>query len=175
MFDAACNGIRGFIKNLFTNPRIPRTLARPAFLLAKSYRLVNRKFVRLPIKHSHHAHFLGLPAYRLHIPPLGYFRRVFALYGNSLPTSASFIRLGCCFRLACRSLKEDVSGRYPFIPSFTLTVLLTVFWQLYRHLTIISVRSFQPQTCRTFLNLTNVSFPERFHQRGIHIMERLRL
>ena len=38
------------------------------------YRLVNRKFVRLLRKHSHHAHFMGLPAYRLHIPPLGRFR-----------------------------------------------------------------------------------------------------
>ena len=124
MLDAACNGIRGFIKNLFTNPHIPRTMARPAFLLAKSYRLVNRKFVRLSSKHSHHAHFMGLPAYRLHIPPLGHFRGIYIPYGSSLPTSASFIRFGCCFRFACRSIKEDVSGRYPFIPSFTLTVLL---------------------------------------------------
>ena len=126
MLDAACNGIRGFIKNLFTNPHIPRTMARPAFLLAKSYRLVNRKFVRLSSKHSHHAHFVGLPAYRLHIPPLGRFRGIYIPYGNSLPTSASFIRFGCCFRFACRSIKEDVSGRYPFIPSFTLTVLLRI-------------------------------------------------
>jgi len=45
-------------------------------------------------------------------------------YGSSLPTSASFIQFGCCRRLACRSLKEDVSGRYSFIPSFVLIVLL---------------------------------------------------
>ena len=124
MLDAACNGIRGFIKNLFTNPHIPRTMAFPAFLPVDSYRLVNRKFVRLSCKHSHHAHLMGLPAYRLHIPPLGRFRGIHIPYGNSLPTSASFIRFGCCRRFACRSIKEDVSGRYPFIPSFTLTVLL---------------------------------------------------
>ena len=113
MLDAACNGIRDFIKNLLTNPHIPRTMTRPAFLLAKSFRLVNRKFVRLSSKHSHHAHFMGLPAYRLHIPPLGRFRGICIPYGSSLPTSASFIRFGCCFRFACRSIKEDVSGRYP--------------------------------------------------------------
>ena len=124
MLDAACNDIRGFIKNLFTNPHIPRTMALPAFLLAKSYRLVNRKFVRLSIKHSHHAQFMGLPAYGLHIPPLGHFRRICIPYGSSLPSSASFIRFGCCLRLACRSIKEDISGRYPFILSLTLTVLL---------------------------------------------------
>ena len=124
MLDAACNGIRGFIRNPFTNPHIPRTMAQPAFLLAKSYRLVNRKFVRLSSKHSHHAHFMGLPAYRLHTPPLGHFRGIGIPYGSSLPTSASFIRFGCCFRFACRSIKEDISGRYPFILSFTLTVLL---------------------------------------------------
>lgn len=124
MLDAACNGIRGFIKNLLTNPHIPRTMTRPAFLLAKSFRLVNRKFVRLSSKHSHHAHFMGLPAYRLHIPPLGHFRGIHIPYGSSLPTSASFIRFGCCFRFACRSIKEDISGRYPIILSFTLTVLL---------------------------------------------------
>ena len=67
---------------------------------------------------------MGLPAYRLHIPPLGRFRGINIPYGSSLPTSASFIRFGCCRRFACRSIKEDISRRYPFILSFTLTVLL---------------------------------------------------
>lgn len=44
-------------------------------------------------------------------------------------------RTDCCCRLVCRTLKEDVSGRYSFIPFFTLTVLLS---DLFTNVTLIS-------------------------------------
>ena len=123
--NAACNGVWRFITKALTPPHLPHKFVRGRISTLERLEPLLHRFVS-QLRHTHHRYFIDprhigctthlWAAFHISITPC---------LGSSLPTSPGFRHNLLSY--ACWSIREGVSGRYPVIPPFGLSVLLRSF------------------------------------------------
>ena len=124
--DAACNGVWCFIVKAFTPPHLPHKFVRGRISTLERLEPLLHRFVS-QLRHTHHRYFID----PRHIGHTIHLWTAFVALFNSrkavalcrLHRASDTSLLDC----ACRSIREGVSGRYPVIPPFGLSVLLRSF------------------------------------------------